>query len=79
MNYHDPGDQVFIPLIVSLRSDSADRLTQIANEMGVSLDELFSALAEDAAIGLNPSGGLSNLVIPDRVSKEALLRALQSK
>ena len=81
MFYQDPGEQVFVPLILSMRADSAKLLNELASEMEVTLDELFIAIAEDHAISLESPkiANFEEVVIPDRVSTNDLWRALHKK
>ena len=78
MKYSDPGEEVLFPVIISLRADAAQLLREMANEMGTTMDELISALAEDSACELAaPKVFLDDVVIPDRCSKEDLLKTLE--
>jgi len=73
----DPAEQVLIPAILSIRADTAQLLAEMASEMSVSIDELFSVLAEDSVIGLAKSESFfDDVVIPDRTSRSQLMSFL---
>ena len=67
MKYLEPsGEQSLIPLIISVRAETARLLSEMAREMGVSLDEVLSFIAEDAVIGLESnSKALEDIFIPE--------------
>ena len=73
----DPNEQFLVPLILSMRSEAAQQLIDMAIEMEISLDELVSALAEDSVIGLESTRLNDHVVIPDRVSTDDLIKILQ--
>ncbi len=79
MKYLEPsGEQSLIPLIISVRAETARLLSEMAREMGVSLDEVLSFIAEDAVIGLESrSKELEDIFIPDKCSMEDLLKAME--
>ena len=78
MKYLDPAEQVLFPVMISLRADDAELLREMADEMGTTMDELISALAEDSACDLaSPKDPIENVVIPDRCSTEDLLKKLE--
>lgn len=80
MKYLDPSRQVLIPVILSLRADTAALLEEMSCELGVSLDEVVSQIAEDSVIGLESKNNfIHDVVIPDSVSYEDLMRAFESK
>ena len=76
MKYLDPGEHVLFPVVLSVRADVAVLLREMADEMGTTMDELISALAEDSACDLEsycPKERLEDVVIPDKCSTEDLL------
>ncbi len=80
MMYIDPTSGVLLPAVVSVSHDTARLLNEMAREMGVSLDELFSAFAEDAVIGLeNGDEDVFSSHIPERISRESLLKLLNER
>tara|TARA_B100000029_G_C16769632_1_gene665035 strand:- start:197 stop:433 length:237 start_codon:yes stop_codon:yes gene_type:complete len=77
MKYLEPGDRVLFPVMISLRADAAELLREMANEMGTTLDDLISALAEDSACDLSETAEfLDDVYIPDRCSTQDLLERL---
>ena len=78
MKYLDPADQLFLPVIVAVRGDTLQLLSSMADEMEISLDELFSALAEDSVTGLAKADStFGETFIPNSCSTEDLLKSLQ--
>ena len=78
MKFLDPADHVLLPVMISVRADSARLLQEMALELGTTLDELISALAEDSAYDLeNPRRSLDDVFIPDQCSKDDLLKMLE--
>ena len=78
MKYLDPAELVLFPAIISVRADTANILREMANEMGVSLDEVLSALAEDSVSQLSPNTDfLDDVFIPDRCSTQDLLDSIE--
>ena len=63
MKYIDPGDRVLFPVIISLRAEAAQLLRDMAGEMGTTLDELISALAEDSACDLSRSNEFLDFIM----------------
>ncbi len=77
MNYLDPSEYVLVPLLISVRADSAKLLTDLAAQMGVSIDELIGVLAEDSVIDLAKSENLPDQVaIPSKCSTKDLVDIL---
>ena len=78
MKYLDPAEHVLFPVVISVRADAAELLQEMAREMGTTLDELISALAEDSACELSgPREFLDDVVIPESCSTEDLLKMLE--
>tara|TARA_B100000029_G_C17525464_1_gene941504 strand:+ start:330 stop:566 length:237 start_codon:yes stop_codon:yes gene_type:complete len=78
MKFLDPSEHVLIPLTVSVRADTAQLLREMASEMGISMDELFSALAEDSVCDLPVAEPIiDDVFIPDRCSTLDLLQVLE--
>ena len=79
MRYIDPSEQVLVPVIISIRNDTASLLDEMTKELECSLDELLSGIAEDSVAGLQPKVEFfSDVVIPDRVSTYDLLKAFKN-
>ncbi len=78
MKYLDPSEHVLLPVLISVRADAAELLSEMALEMGTTIDELISALAEDSACDLSrPSEFLDDVVIPDRCSTQDLMNRIE--
>ena len=67
------GEEVLFPVTISVRADTVRLLYQMASDMGISIDDVLSVLAEDAAIDLENE---FQTIIPDKCSKEDLLNAI---
>ena len=78
MKYLDPSESILLPVVISVRADTANLLALMANEMNASLDEGLSAIAEDSVTELaEPERFSRDIVIPDACSKEDLMRFIQ--
>ncbi|WP_320664900.1 CopG family transcriptional regulator [Prochlorococcus sp. MIT 1223] len=72
------GDEVLFPVTISIKAGTAKLLSQMAMDMGISIDDVLSVLAEDAAIDLeNDLPYFHKDSIPDKCSKDDLLKALE--
>ena len=79
MKYLDNSEQVPFPVFMTVRGDTARLLIEMANEIGVSLDELLSGIAEDAVMGLEePTPDFDDVVIPNSASSYDLLQYLSA-
>ncbi len=79
MMHLDPAKRVVLPVLVSLRSDVVHLLDELAIDMDLSIDELFSAIVEEAAFGLEKSSKFGeDIVIPDQCSMKDLLDLIRS-
>ena len=69
----------YIPLSVniSVRRDTLRLLLEIADDMGVSINEVISFLAEDSVIDFELDEDLIQTKIPNRCSLEDLKEALK--
>tara|TARA_B100000700_G_scaffold277068_1_gene324161 strand:+ start:130 stop:375 length:246 start_codon:yes stop_codon:yes gene_type:complete len=68
---------VFFPVTISVTADTVRLLSEMADDMGISIDDVLSVLAEDAVIDLEiQSKALDSVLIPEKCSKEDLLKAL---
>ena len=69
----------YIPLSVniSVRRDTLRLLLEIANDMGVSINEVLSFLAEDSVIDFELDEELIITEIPNKCSLEDLKKALR--
>ncbi len=79
MNTPHGSQHIVIPgLSISLKAETARLLIEMANDMEISLEDVFSSLAEDAVIDLTRNQkGLDSIVIPEKCSKEDLLNAIE--
>ncbi len=70
----DPGERIFLPLILSIRADTAECLSEMAIDMEITLDDLLSTIAEDSANCLKKKENfLEDVHIPDKCSTQDLL------
>ena len=77
MNHLDPAERILFPVIISVRADTADLLTEMADDMGLSMDEVLSAIAEESVSELESCKTIcGDVYIPDRCSKADLLNLL---
>ena len=73
----DPAEHILFPVVISVRADTANLLSEMASEMGVTIDEVLSALAEESVSGLacvNDYSQLGEVNIPEKCSTEDLLK-----
>ena len=80
------GDQVLFPVTISVKANTAKLLSEIAADMGISLDDVLSVLAEDAAIDLErkerrnaDSPKKTITFIPEKCSREDLWKELERR
>ena len=71
----------YIPLNlrISVRRDTLRLISEMAQDMGISINEVFSFLAEDSVIDLELMEDLNNIDIPSKCSIEDLKKALLKK
>ena len=71
----------FIPLDlrISLRRDTLRLISEMAEDMGISINEVFSFLAEDSVIDLELLEDLDKVVIPNECSLDDLRNAILKK
>ena len=71
----------YIPLDIriSVRRDTLRLIAEMAQDMGISIDEVFSFLAEDSVIDLELLEDLNEIKIPNKCSIEDLKNALLKK
>ena len=79
MNQNKGPRRIVLPrLSIPVKAETARLLIEMANDMEISLSEIFSSLAEDAVIGLTRKKQvLDSIIIPERCSKEDLLKAIE--
>ena len=71
----------YIPLNlrISVRRDTLRLITEMAQDMGISINEVFSFLAEDSVIDLELLEDLNEIEIPSQCSLDDLKNALLKK
>ena len=71
----------YIPLRIniSLRRETLRLISEMANDMGISLDEVFSFLAEDSVIDLEIDEELKGIKIPSSCSLEDLREIINKR
>ena len=71
----------YIPLNlrISVRRDTLRLISEMAQDMGISINEVFSFLAEDSVIDLELMEDLNNADIPSKCSLDDLKKALLKK
>ena len=71
----------YIPLNlrISVRRDTLRLISEMAQDMGISINEVFSFLAEDSVIDLELLEGLNEIEIPNQCSLDDLKNALLKK
>ena len=71
----------YIPLNlrISVRRDTLRLISEMAQDMGISINEVFSFLAEDSVVDLELMEDLKNIDIPSKCSVDDLKKALLKK
>ena len=71
----------YIPLNlrISVRRDTLRLISEMAQDMGISINEVFSFLAEDSVIDLELLEDLNEIEIPNKCSLNDLKNALLKK
>ena len=71
----------YIPLDIriSVRRDTLRLIAEMAQDMGISINEVFSFLAEDSVIDLELIGDLNGSEIPNKCSLDDLKNELLKK
>tara|TARA_B100000925_G_scaffold173817_1_gene130926 strand:+ start:450 stop:701 length:252 start_codon:yes stop_codon:yes gene_type:complete len=83
MKFTNPKNE-YIPLRInlSLRRDTLRLISEMANDMGISIDEVLSFLTEDSVIDLELDEELRDIKIPNKCSlfelKEIIKKRRQS-
>ena len=80
MKQANPGNE-YIPLDIriSVRRDTLKLIAEMAQDMGISINEVFSFLAEDSVIDLKLLEDLNEIEIPAKCSVDDLKNALLKK
>ena len=71
----------YVPLRIniSLRRDTLRLISEMAQDMGISINEVFSFLAEDSVIDLELLENLDNIEIPSKCSLDDLNNEILKK
>ena len=80
MKQANPGNE-YIPLDIriSVRRDTLELIAEMAQDMGISINEVFSFLAEDSVIDLELLEDLNGIEIPNKCSLDDLKNELLKK
>ena len=73
------NEYIPLDLRISVRRDTLRLISEMAQDMGISINEVFSFLAEDSVIDLELMEDLNNIDIPSKFSLEDLKKALLKK
>jgi len=73
------NEYIPLDLRISVRRDTLRLISEMAQDMGISINEVFSFLAEDSVIDLELMENLNNVDIPSKCSLDDLKKALLKK
>ena len=73
------NEYIPIDLRISVRRDTLRLISEMAQDMGISINEVFSFLAEDSVIDLELLEDLNEIEIPNKCSLDDLKNALLKK
>ena len=73
------NEYIPLDLRISVRRDTLRLISEMAQDMGISINEVFSFLAEDSVIDLELMEDLNNVDIPSKCSLNDLKKALLKK
>ena len=73
------NEYIPIDLKISVRRDTLRLISEMAEDMGISINEVFSFLAEDSVIDLELLEDLNEIEIPNKCSLNDLKNALLKK
>ena len=73
------NEYIPLDLRISVRRDTLRLISEMAKDMGVSINEVFSFLAEDSVIDLELLEDLNEIEIPNKCSLDDLKNALLKK
>ena len=81
MNSNNRSSQnVSINVNLSLKDETLRMLIEMANDMGVSLEDVLSSITEDSVIDLERlQDDLGIVIIPEKCSKQDLINSINSK
>ena len=73
------NEYIPLDLRISVRRDTLRLISEMAIDMGISINEVFSFLAEDSVIDLELIEDLNEIKIPNKCSIDDLKNALLKK
>ena len=73
------NEYIPLDLRISVRRDTLRLISEMAQDMGISINDGFSFLAEDSVIDLELMEDLNNIDIPSKCSIDDLKKALLKK
>jgi len=73
------NEYIPLDLRISVRRDTLRLISEMAQDMGISINEVFSFLAEDSVIDLELLEDLNEIEIPGKCSLNDLQKALLKK
>ena len=73
------NEYIPLDLRISVRRDTLRLISEMAQDMGISINEVFSFLAEDSVIDLELLEDLNEVEIPSQCSLDDLKNALLKK
>ena len=73
------NEYIPLDLRISVRRDTLRLISEMAQDMGISINEVFSFLAEDSVIDLELLEDLNEIDIPNKCSLDDLRNALLKK
>ena len=73
------NEYIPLDLRISVRRDTLRLISEMAQDMGISINEVFSFLAEDSVVDLELIENLNEIEIPSKCSIDDLKNALLKK
>ncbi len=73
------NEYIPVDLKISVRRDTLRLISEMAKDMGISINEVFSFLAEDSVIDLELLEDLDNVHIPNKCSLDDLNNEILKK
>ena len=73
------NEYIPLDLRISVRRNTLRLISEMAQDMGISINEVFSFLAEDSVIDLELLEDLNEIEIPNKFSVDDLKKALLKK
>ena len=73
------NEYIPLDLRISVRRDTLRLISEMAQDMGISINDVFSFLSEDSVIDLELLENLNEIEIPNKCSLDDLKNALLKK